>query len=327
MYAFFYAKSIFLILVDIFYFMIRVASIQMAPVFLNADETWKKLLGFVDEAVSEGANLVTWGETLIPGYPIWLSPSGGARFNDPDQKAVYAKYWREAVSLRDSNIIDEVKGLAGELGVMLMGGIAEKEGGSIYCTLLTVGSRGEILGRHRKIKPTYDERLVWADGDCLGLRTYPIGGMRVGGLNCWENWLPLARAALHLQGEMIHVAVWPGSYKLTRDITRFIALEGRSWVVSTSGLIRSGDFAHLNECEFPMKDIMMSREGSWQNGGSMIVDPTGEVVAGPLMDQEGILYADVDPMLVIKERQNLDISGHYSRFDIFNKPLKNQNTQ
>lgn len=305
--------------------MIRVAGIQIAPVFLDARGTWDKLAGFIREACSHGAELVTWGEALIPGYPIWLSPSGGARFNDPDQKAAYSKYWEEAISLGDSPIITEMEELAGELGAMLMGGVAERDGGSIYCTLVTVGAEGAVLGRHRKIKPTYDERLVWADGDGLGLRTYPLGGTRVGGLNCWENLLPLARAALHLEGEMIHVAVWPGSHALTEDITRFMALEGRSWVLSTSGLIRPGDFAHLTVEEFPMKETMMSRDHSWQNGGSMIVNPKGEVVAGPLVDEEGIIYADVDPLMAVRERQNLDISGHYSRFDIFNKPLRREN--
>jgi len=300
--------------------MIRVASIQIAPVFLDAQKTWKKLEKKIMEAKSNGAELVTWGETLIPGYPIWVSPSGGARFNDKHQKKVYAKYWDEAIKLDNSKIIEEMKQLAKKLEVMLMGGIAEKDGGSIYCTLLTIGPDGEIKGRHRKLKPTYEERLVWADGDREGLKTHKLKGLRVGGLNCWENWMPLARVALHLQEEILHIAVWPGSSKLTEDISRFIALEGRSWVVSTSGLIRSIDFLHLDEEVFPMKQIMESRTSSWQNGGSMIVDPTGKIVQGPLIDKEGILYENIDPLVAIQERQNFDISGHYSRFDIFNKP-------
>ncbi len=300
--------------------MIRIACIQIAPVFLDAQKTWEKLSDRIKEAKSNGADLVTWGETLIPGYPQWVSPSGGAKFNDPQQKQVYTKYWQEALHLADSSIIQEMKNLAKDLEIMFMGGIAEKEGGSIYCTLLTIGEDGEIKGRHRKLKPTYEERLVWADGDRLGLKTHDLKNIRVGGLNCWENWLPLARVALHLQEEILHIAVWPGSSKLTEDITRFIALEGRSWVASTSGLIRPTDFSHLDESEFPMKNIMESRSRSWQNGGSVIIDPKGNVVAGPLIDEEGIIYGDVDPLLAIQERQNFDISGHYSRFDLFNKP-------
>ncbi len=301
--------------------MIRVAGIQISPVFLNAEATWNKLEQFIREAKNNGAEFVTWGETLIPGYPFWLSPAGGARFNDADQKTAYSTYWREAIHLIDSPIVKKMKALAKELDIMLMGGIAEKEGGSIYCTLLTIGSDGEILGRHRKIKPTYEERLVWADGDAVGMKTHPLKNIRVGGLNCWENWLPLARAALHMQEEILHVAVWPGSLRNTEDITRFIALEGRSWVISVSGFLRSADFLHLKESEFPMKETMESQSDILANGGSVIVDPKGKIVAGPLVDEEGIIYADIDPLLVIQERQNFDISGHYSRFDIFNRPL------
>jgi predicted amidohydrolase len=300
--------------------MIRMASIQIAPIFLDAQKTWKKLVSKIVEAKSNDVDLVTWGESLIPGYPQWISPSGGAKFNDTDQKRAYAKYWQEAIKLDDSEIITEMKILAKELNIMMMGGIAEKYGSSIYCTLLTIGQDGQVLGRHRKIKPTYEERLVWADGDRLGLKTHDLKSIKVGGLNCWENWLPLARAALHIQEEILHIAVWPGSLGTTQDITRFIALEGRSWVVSTSGLLRPTDFSHLDESEFPMKSVMENRTDSWQNGGSMIVDPKGKIVAGPLINEEGILYAEIDPLLAIQERQNLDISGHYSRFDIFNKP-------
>ncbi|MDF1538475.1 MAG: carbon-nitrogen hydrolase family protein [Candidatus Thorarchaeota archaeon] len=304
--------------------MIRIAGVQIAPVFLDAKATWEKLRDYIREAVSEGAKLVTWGETLLPGYPAWLSLSGGAKFNDDDQKTAYATYWREALDLNKSIIISEMKSLAAEQNVMLMGGIAERGGSSIYCTLLTIGQDGTIKGRHRKVKPTYEERLVWADGDGLGLRTYPLKDIKVGGLNCWENWLPLARASLHMQGEIIHVAVWPGSERNTKDITRFIALEGRSWVVSVSGLLRPTDFSHLKEEEFPMKKIMESHNGTLMNGGSVIVNPKGEAVAGPLIDEEGIIYADIDPSLAIEERQNLDISGHYSRSDIFNNPLREE---
>ncbi|KKM78405.1 hypothetical protein LCGC14_1360310 [marine sediment metagenome] len=296
--------------------MIRVAGIQIASVFLDAQKSWEKLEGYIRKAKSNGAELVTWGETLIPCYPTWIWLEVSPR----DQKKIYGKYWRESIKLEQSEIIEKMKALAKELGIMMMGGIAEKYGGSIYCTLLTISQEGEILGRHRKVKPTYRERLVWADGDGLGLKTYTLNGIKIGGLNCWENWLPLARAKLHLQEEILHIAVWPGGLSNTQDITRFIALEGRSWVISVSGMFRSSDISHLDKEEFPIKDMMESRNDYWQNGGSMIVDPRGKVVAGPLVDEEGIIYADIDPIVAIEERHNFDISGHYSRFDIFNKP-------
>ena len=295
--------------------MIKVAGIQIASVLLDAQKTWEKLERYIREAKSNGADLVTWGETLIPGYPYWVWEQYPYNYH----KKIYAKYWEECIHLEKSSIIDEMKALAKELGIMMMGGIAEKYGGSIYCTLLTISQEGEILGRHRKVKPTFLERTVWADGDDLGLKVYGLNDVKVGGLNCWENWLPLARARLHLQEEILHVAVWPGSLELTKDITRFIALEGRSYVISTSGMIIPSELSHLDEKDFPIKDKLENRTALW-NGGTMIVDPRGKVIAKPLEGKEGIVYAEIDPLVAIQERQDFDISGNYSRFDIFNKP-------
>jgi nitrilase len=293
----------------------KVAVIQMSPVFLDKQASWKKLKTLILEAIGEGASVITWGETLIPGYPVWMGLTDSARWDNPDQKRAYATYAREAVRL-DGSIVEEMRKISLENGVMLMGGILEGGGSSVYATLLTIGFEGEILGRHRKIKPTFDERLLWADGDTEGLRTYETPEGRIGGLNCWENWIPLARAALHQEGEMIHVAVWPGSYSLTKDITRFMALEGRSWILSACGVYRGEDFGHLSLDDFPMRDEMMSA-GGIHSGGSLIANPIGEIIAGPLPDyEEGILYADVDRRTVLEERQNFDYSGHYGRPDL-----------
>jgi len=293
----------------------KVAVIQMSPVFLDKQASWKKLKALILEAIGEGASVITWGETLIPGYPVWMGLTDSARWDNPDQKRAYATYAREAVRL-DGSIVEGMRKISLENGVMLMGGILEGGGSSVYATLLTIGFEGEILGRHRKIKPTFDERLLWADGDTEGLRTYETPEGRIGGLNCWENWIPLARAALHQEGEMIHVAVWPGSYSLTKDITRFMALEGRSWILSACGVYRGEDFGHLSLDDFPMRDEMMSA-GGIHSGGSLIANPIGEIIAGPLPDyEEGILYADVDSRTVLEERQNFDYSGHYGRPDL-----------
>ena len=293
----------------------KVAVIQMSPVFLDKQASWKKLKTLILEAIGEGASVITWGETLIPGYPVWMGLTDSARWDNPDQKRAYATYAREAVRL-DGSIVEEMRKISLENGVMLMGGILEGGGSSVYATLLTIGFEGEILGRHRKIKPTFDERLLWADGDTEGLRTYETPEGRIGGLNCWENWIPLTRAALHQEGEMIHVAVWPGSYSLTKDITRFMALEGRSWILSACGVYRGEDFGHLSLDDFPMRDKMMSA-GGIHSGGSLIANPIGEIIAGPLPDyEEGILYADVDRRTVLEERQNFDYSGHYGRPDL-----------
>lgn len=301
----------------------KVAIIQMEPVFLNLKGTWTKLKIKISEAAKEGAELITWGETLLPGYPQWISITNGAQFNSSLQKKLYSKYWNESIHLPDHPILLEMKKLAKELQVMLMGGIAERANGSVYCTLLTISKEGELLGRHRKIKPTYEERMVWADGDSLGIKTYPTNAGKVGGLNCWENWLPLARASLHMQDQMLHVSVWPGSIKLTKNITKFQAMEGRQYIIAASGLLSADTVHKVLEKEFSYtNNSFYTTEEFYQNGGSMITNPRGKNVAEPLIGEEGILIGEIDQELVIQERQNLDISGHYSRFDIFNKPLK-----
>lgn len=302
--------------------MVRIAGIQIAPIFLDSEKTWEKLSDYIREAGDNEAQIVTWGETLIPGYPFWLSPSGGAKWDNSDQKKTYSTYWREAMDFTNSKILSDMKNLARELKIMMMGGVAEKISGSTYCSLITVNENGKLVNRHRKIKPTYEERLVWADGDGLGLKTVPFKGYRIGGLNCWENWIPYTRAALHKQNEMLHVAVWPGSEGLTRNITKFLALEGRYWVLSVSGLLRTQDFFDLSEKKFPVKKFINLEDKFWQNGGTVIADPKGNFVSDPLIEKEGIVYADIDFMTAIEERQNFDYSGHYSRFDIFNEPLK-----
>ncbi len=300
----------------------KVAVIQMSPVFLDKSASWKKLMAMILEAIEQGAKVITWGETLIPGYPVWMGSTDAARWDNPDQKRAYSTYVRESVSL-DGPIVDEMRNISSEHGVMLMGGILEADGSSVYATLLTIGFEGEILGRHRKIKPTFDERLIWADGDTEGLRTYETPEGRIGGLNCWENWIPLTRAALHQEGETIHVAVWPGSLSLTKDITRFMALEGRSWILSACGVYRGEGFGHLSVDDFPMRDEMM-KAGGIHSGGSLIANPMGEIIAGPLPDyEEGILYADVDRRTVLEERQNFDYSGHYSRPDLLGLQIMN----
>ena len=295
---------------------LRVAIVQIAPVFLNSKKTWEKMREYMQEAVESGAELIVWGETLIPGYLSWVDPTNGSRFNDRDQKTAYATYLEEALTLDGNDeIIQQMCSFAKKNGVMLMGGIAEREGTSVYCTLLTIGAQGQILGRHRKLKPTYEERLIWSDGDGRGLKLYETKIGLVGGLNCYENWIPHARGYLHDLGEVIHISVWPGRLGLTKDNSRFSALEGRSWIVAASGLLRPNDYEAVDEKRFPFKDIMMETESPY-NGGSMIVAPTGEIVAGPLVDEEGIVYADLDRKTVYQERHNFDYSGHYSRKNI-----------
>ena len=172
---------------------------------------------------------------------------------------------------------------------------------------------GEILSVHRKLMPTHDERLTWSPGDGHGLQVHPLGPFTVGSLNCWENWMPLARAALYGQGEDLHVAIWPGSIHNTEDITRFIALESRSFVLSVSALMTLDDFPedtpYLSEIRKNSADVLA-------NGGSCIASPDGSWLVEPVINEEKLLVAELDHEIVRQERQNFDPAGHYSRPDV-----------
>ena len=189
----------------------------------------------------------------------------------------------------------------------------DRGGHSIYASLVYINQEGDIKSVHRKLQPTYDERLTWAPGDGHGLQVHSLKQFTVGGLNCWENWMPLPRAALYGMGENLHIAVWPGSLHNTEDITRFIARESRSYVVSVSSLMSREDFPkntpHLDQILEKAPDILA-------NGGSCIAGPDGEWVLEPVVDKEGILYATIDFNRVYQERQNFDPVGHYSRPDV-----------
>ena len=165
---------------------------------------------------------------------------------------------------------------------------------------------------HRKLKPTFGERLVWADGDGAGLVAHEFGGTRVSGLNCWENWMPLARSALYAQGAQIHIASWPGSVSLTEDITRFVAREGRMFVVSVGACYRE---EHI-PADFPLREQIVAHGAKYYNGGTMVAGPDGKIIAGPLRHADEILIADLDLDQVRRHRQNFDPAGHYSRPDV-----------
>jgi nitrilase len=202
-------------------------------------------------------------------------------------------------------------GIAVYLGIMERA--ADRGGHSLYCSMCYIDASGIVRSVHRKLMPTHEERLVWAIGDGNGLRTHKLGPFTVGGLNCWENWLPLARASLYAQGEDLHVAIWPGNERNTEGITRFIASESRSFVVSVSGLMRRDDIPdglpHVDLLRETADDVMA-------NGGSCIALPTGEWLLEPETDIESLRIAELDHRRVLEERHSLDVAGHYSRPDV-----------
>ncbi len=295
---------------------LKVALAQIAPVWLNKKATLAKICESITEAANEQAELLVFGEGLLPGYPFWISLTDGAKFDAPVQKELHAHYARNAVVIEEGDL-DEVCQLAKEHSMAIYLGIIERPldrgGHSLYCSLVYISTEGNIESVHRKLQPTYEERLTWAPGDGNGLQVHALKEFTVGGLNCWENWMPLPRAALYALGENLHIAVWPGGDYNTKDITRFIAREGRSYVISVSGIMRKQDFP----AETPhLESILKNASDPLVNGGSCIAGPDGEWILEPVVNTEGLLYQTLDFRKVYEERQNFDASGHYSRPDV-----------
>jgi nitrilase len=296
--------------------LLRVALAQIAPVWLNKSETLQKITKQITEAAKNEAELIVFGEGLLPGYPFWLALTGGAEWDKQVNKELHAHYLRNSVTIENGDL-DEVCSMAKEHGIATYLGIIERPmdrgGHSIYASLVYISEKGIIQSVHRKLQPTYDERLTWSQGDGNGLQVHKLKDFTLGGLNCWENWMPLTRAALYGQGENLHIAVWPGSDHNTKDITRFIAREGRSYVISVSALMKLEDFPqntpHLDKIFEKAPKILA-------NGGSCIAGPDGEWIVEPVLNKEGNIYHSLNFNRIYEERHNFDPTGHYSRPDV-----------
>ncbi|OZV69326.1 carbon-nitrogen hydrolase family protein [Winogradskyella aurantia] len=295
---------------------LKIAMAQMAPVWLNKQATLDKVTNALEEAASKECELVVFGEALLPGYPFWLALTGGAEWNTDLNKSLHAHYVRNSICIEKGDL-DAICQLAKINHMAIYLGIIERPlnrgGHSIYASLVYINELGQIQSVHRKLQPTYDERLTWAPGDGHGLKVHDLKAFSLGGLNCWENWMPLPRAALYGQGENLHIAVWPGSEHNTKDITRFIARESRSFVVSVSALMRRSDFPEDTPY---LSEILKSAPECLANGGSCIAGPDGEWIVEPVIDKEGLIIQSIDVNRVIEERQNFDPVGHYSRPDV-----------
>jgi nitrilase len=289
---------------------------QIAPVWLKRALTLQKIIDYVEQAAEEGCQLVAFGEALLPGYPFWIERTDGARFNSPLQKEIHAYYMQQAVQI-EAGHLQALCRVTSDRQIAVMLGCIERApdrgGHSLYAALVYIDRQGIIQSVHRKLVPTYEERLTWASGDGHGLRVHPLQPFTVGGLNCWENWMPLPRAALYAQGEDLHVAAWPGGLHNTEDITRYIAREARSFVISACGLMRPADFP----ADTPHLDVILAGSGEFlANGGSCIAGPDGEWLIEPVLEEEMLIVTDLDHRRVREERQNFDPAGHYARPDV-----------
>ncbi len=296
------------------------AAVQVAPIFLDRDATVEKAVSLIDEAAHAGARLVVFPETWLPGYPAWIF--GAAGWDDAHSKKAFARLHRNAIQV-PSPTTDALCRAAKRHGVYVVMGINERDAafstGTLYNSLLYISDQGAILGVHRKLVPTHAERIIWGQGDGSTLHVFDTAIGRLGGLICWEHWMPLARFALHAKGEQIHVAAWPEGPELHHLASRHYAFEGRCFVVCAASYLTT---AHL-PADFELPEAMGAAGDFGQEpgvilpGGSGLIGPDGAWIAGPVAGQETIVYGQIELARIAEEQQALDAAGHYNRPDIF----------
>lgn len=291
----------------------KVAAIQAAPVFLDSRATVEKAKSLLAEAARYGAEVAAFPEVYISGYPIWVRPLFTTLPAARHQAALAA--YSAAGLTADGPELRELASTCAKHQIFAYVGFIERSmSGALYCSLAAISPDKGVVGIHRKIKPTLVERLVWSDGDANGLKVHEWRGVRMGALNCFENWQPLARHTLYAQGMQLHVMCWPGRKDHAVDVARFVAMEGRVNVLSVGAVIRPQDIPD----SFPLKHEPGLEQGmTVATGGAMIVGPTGNVIAGPIADEEIILYGEIDTQEPTRERDRLDPAGHYFRPDLF----------
>ncbi len=299
--------------------LIKVALVQSSPVFMNLSESLAKALRQIEEAAAQGARLVAFGETWLPGYPAWLDycPEA-ALWNHAPTKEVFARLRQNSVTVpgKETQALSEA---ARYYNLSIVIGVNERVAhghgnGTLYNSLLTFNNEGQLINHHRKLMPTYTERLVWGQGDGGGLCAVETNAGRVGGLVCWEHWMPLARQALHVSGEDIHVAVWPTVHEMHQIASRHYAFEGRCFVLAVGLIMRVRDLP----VELPATAELRDKPDELLlRGGSCIIGPDGQYIVAPVFDCEQILTAELDPSAIDKEKMTLDVSGHYHRPDVF----------
>ena len=303
--------------------MAKIAVVQQPPVVLDKQKTIQNAVALTDEAAGNDAKLIIFPEAYIPGYPAWiwrLRPGGDWGLSEE----IHARLLDNSVNL-ESDDMAPLYDAAKKHQVTIMCGMNERESNlsqaTLYNTVVTIGTDGQLINRHRKLMPTNPERMVWGFGDASGLKTVDTPCGRVGGLICWENYMPLARYALYAQGVEIYVAPTYDSGDGWIGSLQHIAREACCWVVGSGTVLKASDIPK----DFPDRESLYPDHDEWVNpGDSVVIAPGGEIVAGPLRNEQSILYAEVDSKQVGNARRTLDIVGHYARPDIFTLQVNSQ---
>lgn len=298
---------------------VNVAIVQAKSEYLNVSASIEKAIYYIEKEAKEGAQLITFGETWLTGYPTWLDHCPKVCLWDHEPTKEVFALLRENSPTICGNAIATLTRVAKENGIVVVMGFNERVeqgqgSGTLYNSLITIGTDGTILNHRRKLIPTFTERIIWGQGDGSGLEAVDTGFGRVGGLICWEHWMPLTRQAMHNTAEQIHIAVWPTVSEMHQLASRHYAFEGRCFVLA-SGLIES---VQDLPSQFELSaELANDPDRLLQRGGSAIIGPDGKYIAGPVYDEETILTAEIDLKKIDAEKLTLDVTGHYYRDDVF----------
>jgi len=303
--------------------MTKLAIVQTPPSFLDRDKTIRKAVDLVEKAAIDGAEMVIFPEAFIPGYPAWiwrLRPGEDWGLTEE----IHNRLFDNAVNL-EAGDIEPLSDAAEKHSLTIVCGMNERESNfsraTLYNTVVVIGPDGTMINRHRKLMPTNPERMVWGFGDASGLKVVDTPCGRIGTLLCWENYMPLARYALYAQGIELYIAPTYDSGDDWIGTLQHIAREGCCWVVGSGVVLTASDIPD----NFPGKATLYPNPDEWVNpGDSVVIAPGGEIIAGPMRNETGVLYAEVDIKRVGISRRTLDIVGHYSRPDIFKLHVNTQ---
>ena len=293
----------------------RVAVVQAAPALFDRERTLAKVATLTAEAAADGAQLVLFPEAFIPAYPRGLSFGCVVGARRPEGRRTWQVLWENAVEV-PGPAIDALAATAVRHRVHLAIGVVERDAtysrGTLYCTLLLFGPDGTLLAKHRKLKPTGSERLIWGEGDGSDLTVTPTPLGRLGGLICWENYMPLARTALYAQGVELYLAPTADARETWLATLRHIACEGRCFVLGCNQYVTKS----MVPQELPGVEELADQPEALCRGGSAVISPLGDVIAGPLYDEEGMLIADLDLDEIVRAKFDFDAVGHYARPDV-----------
>ncbi|NBC26383.1 MAG: nitrilase [Bacteroidetes bacterium] len=298
----------------------KAGCVQATPSLFNKEETVNGMQRWVQKAAGEDVKLLIFPESYVPGYPAGLGFGTVVGSRTEKGRQQFRELWENSVEVPGPET-DRMGEMAKTHKMLLVVGVTERDSISktLYCTLLYFGANGQLLGKHRKLKPTAAERLIWGEGDGTTLSTFDTDLGVIGGLICWENYMPLARMAMYKKGIEIYVAPTADARDSWTSTMIHIAREGRCYVIGCNQIIRKEDYPnHLRP------ELADDRPEVLSRGGSVIVSPMGDLLAGPLYNEEGLLTAELQQKTLIESKMDFDVIGHYSRNDVFNLSVKNQ---